>query len=190
MCEPATAMMIFTGVQAISGVMSQQQAADSQVASNNRQAAALLVSRTQNANQINLEGQQATDAAGQKVNANNIAMREAQASVIARGGPSGLSVDALLGDIARKGATYDQSVNANLDRTNLTLQNQLENLNTQTTSGFNSLKTPAPVDYLGAGLKIAGAYSGYQKSTVPAGSSRGGFGSGDAYGNRDLGENL
>lgn len=189
MCEPATAMMIIQGVSAVAGVMAQQQAADSQSNSNNRQGAALMESRTQNYNQLNLQSQQASDAAGQKVNANNIAMREAQATTIAQAGPSGLSVDALLGDIARKGATYDQSVNANLDRTNLQLQNQLQNVNTQTTSGFNQMKSPAPVDYLGAGLKIASATQGYQAATNFSGAT-GGFGSGPAYGNRDLGENL
>lgn len=189
MCEPTTALMILSVVSAGAGVMAQQQAANSQGASNQRQAAALMASRVQNANQISIEGQQQSDAAGQKINANNLTMREAQASAIARAGPSGLSVDALLGDMAVKGATYNQSVNANLDRTNLTLNNQLENVNTQTTSGFNSLKTPAPVDYLGAGLKIATAYTGYQKDTAMAG-SKGGFGSGKDFGNRDLGENF
>lgn len=188
MCEPTTAMMILTAASAASGVMAQQQAADSQGASNARQAAALMASRTQNANQINIEQTQLADAAGQKINANNQAMRESQATAIARAGPSGLSVDALLGDMGNKGATYNQSVYANLDRTNLTLNNQLENLNTQTTSGFNSLKTPAPVDYLGAGLKIAGAYAGNQHATAVTGSSgnagfgrytKGNLGSGD-----------
>lgn len=190
MCEPATiAMLAITTVGALSAIDSQEQAAASQVASNNRQGGALLAARAQNANQINLQGQQAVDAAGQKLNENNIAMRQAQASVIARGGPSGLSVDALLGDIARKGATYNESVNANLARTDMALQSQLENVNTQTTSGFNNLKTPAPVDYLGAGLKIAGAGVGAYKSSAPGTSSsnnpafdrytKGNLGSGD-----------
>lgn len=156
-----TAGGVLTGVStaaSIAGLAGQASAASSMAASNEAQARNLMLSRAQNANQINLERVQNTDAAGQKINANNMAMREAQATTVARAGPSGLSVDALLGDIARKGATYDQSVTANLDRTNLALDSQLTNVNTQTTSGFNQMKTPASPDYLGTALKIGKDY--------------------------------
>ena len=167
MCEPASIMLAISAASAAAGLANQKNAADSQAESNQQQANNLMLSRAQNSNQINLERQQSSDAAGQKINANNLSMREAQASTVARAGPSGLSVDALLGDIGRKGATYDQSVTANLDRTNLALDNQLSNLNTQTSSGFNQMKTPAPVDYLGTALRIgADGYNAYQKNTV------------------------
>ena len=166
MCDPVSRM---TAASAVMGLMGQQNAADSQSQSNQRQADNLLLPRGQNANQINLERSQASDAAGQKLNANNLSLREAQATTVARAGPSGLSVDALLADMGRKGATYDQSVNANLDRTNLALDSQLTNLNSQTSSGFNQMKTAAPVDYLGTALRIgADGYTAYQKANVPA----------------------
>lgn len=164
MCEPTSIMLAISAVSAVSGVINQQNAADSQVASNQRQAQNLRNAQVQNYNQVNLSRQQSSDAAGQKIGANNMAQREAQATAIARAGPSGLSVDALLASMGAKGATYNQSVNENLDRTNLQLDNQLENVNNQTASAFNAMKTPDPVDYLGAGLKIGSAYQTYKAS--------------------------
>ena len=158
MCEPTTLMLAISAASAGAGLLSQQAAADSQNESNQQQGRNLMLSRAQNANQINLERQQAGDAAGQKINANNMALREAQASTVARAGPSGLSLDALLGDMGRKGAGYNESVYANLDRTNMAVDNQLTNLNTQTSSGFNQMKTPAAPDYLGTALRIGSSY--------------------------------
>ena len=160
MCEPTTIMLAITAATAVAGVVSQQNAADSQAEFNTNQAKNLMLSRGENANQINLQRVQSTDAAGQKINANNTALREAQATSLARAGPSGLSVDALLSDMGRKGATYNESVNANLDRTNLALDSQLTNVNSQTTSGFNQMKTPQAPDYLGTALKIGSSYMG------------------------------
>lgn len=174
MCEPTTLTMMYISMaSAAAGVVGQMQQANAQEASNAAQAKNLMESRVQNANQINLERVQAGDAAGQKLNANNMAMREAQATTIARAGPSGLSVDALLADMGRKGATYNESVTANLDRTNLQLDNQLANVNNQTTSGFNQLKTPAAPDYLGAALKIGNAYVGGHTPSISSPDTRG-----------------
>lgn len=155
----AGAMTGLTALSAGAGLVGQMQQASAMKDSNANQARNLMLSRANNANQVNLERSQASEAAGQKINANNMAQREAQATTVAQAGPSGLSVDNLLADIGRKGATYNQSITANLDRTNLSLDNQLENVNTATSSGFNNMKTPAPVDYLGTALKIGTAYS-------------------------------
>lgn len=163
MCDPMTALAV---TSAVAGVVGQQQAAASQSASNANQYKNALEARTQNANQVNLERMQSSDAAGQKLNANSIAMREAQSSVVARAGPSGLSVDALLANLGTRGANYNQSVTENLDRTNMALDNQLQNVNNQAASTINNLKTPAPVDYLGAALKIGTA--GYDHQTKQA----------------------
>lgn len=166
MCEPTT-MMMLTIASTAAGVIGQQQAQSSQVASNQRQFQAAIDARTQNANQVNLARVQATDQAGQKLNENSIALREAQATAVARGGPSGLSVDNLLASMGGKAGNYNQSVTENLDRTNMALDNQLTNVNNNATSTINGLKTPAPVDYLGAALKIGGAYVGGPTYTSP-----------------------
>jgi hypothetical protein len=172
MCDPVTGTVTTMSIMgwgsaaaAGAGVMQQQQAANSTNASNQTQYANALLARAQNANQVNLGRQQAGDQAGQKQQENNLAQREAQATQVARAGPSGLSVDALLADLGRKGATYNQSVNANLDKTNMAFDNQLENVNNQASTTINSLKTPAPVDYLGAALKIGEGYQTYQKNS-------------------------
>ena len=155
----AGAMTGLTALSAGAGLVGQMQQASAMKDSNANQSRNLMLSRANNANQINLERAQANEQAGQKINANQQSLREAQAAVVARAGPAGISLDSLLADMGRKGATYNQSVTANLDRTNLSLDNQLENVNTATSSGFNNMKTPAPVDYLGTALKIGTAYS-------------------------------
>jgi hypothetical protein len=158
-------MLAISAASAAASVKAQQDAADSTNASNQTQYSNALLARAQNANQVTLGRDQARDQAGQKQQENNLAQREAQATQVARAGPSGLSVDALLADIGRKGGTYNQSVNANLDKTNMAFDNQLENVNNQASTTINSLKTPAPVDYLGAALKIGESYQTYQKNS-------------------------
>jgi hypothetical protein len=115
MCDPVTGTVTTMSIMgwgsaaaAGAGVMQQQQAANSTNASNQTQYANALLARAQNANQVNLGRQQAGDQAGQKQQENNLAQREAQATQVARAGPSGLSVDALLADLGRKGGTYNQ----------------------------------------------------------------------------------
>jgi type II secretory pathway component HofQ len=164
MCDPVS-MMALSVASTAASLKAQQDAADSQTQSNNTQYASALEARAQNANQVTLGRDQARDQASQKQQENNLAQREAQATQVARAGPSGLSVDALLADIGRKGGNYNQSVNANLDKTNMAFDNQLQNVNNQASTTINSLKTPAPVDYLGAALKIGEGYQTYQKNS-------------------------
>ena len=161
MCDPVS-MMALSVASTAASLKAQQDAADSQAQSNNTQYASALEARAQNANQVTLGRDQARDQASQKQQENNLAQREAQATQVARAGPSGLSVDALLADIGRKGGNYNQSVNANLDKTNMAFDNQLQNVNNQASTTINSLKTPAPVDYLGAALKIGEGYQTYK----------------------------
>lgn len=162
MCEPTT-LAIMAAASTVAGLAGQAAAAKAQGNSNQRTYENALTARAENANQVNLERGQMADAAGQKINANNLSMREAQATAVAAAGPSGLSVDALLANLATKGGNYNESVTANLDRTNMALDNQLTNVNRSAASEINSLKTPVTPDYLGAGLKIGSAYMDYKK---------------------------
>ena len=173
MCEPMTALAIGS---AMTSLMVQQETADATNSANARQAANALTARSQNANQVGLQRQQETDAAGQKINANNMALREAQSSVVARAGPTGLSVDNLLANLGTRGANYNQSVYENLDRTNMALDNQFENVNNSATNTINSLRAPAPVDYLGAALKIGTAGYAYQDKQASLATSTPTFG--------------
>lgn len=161
MCDVVSAMMV---IGTAASLAAQQSAADAQTDSNNRQVANTRVAQVDNSNQITLQRSQQADAASGKINANNTAMREAQSAAVASAGPSGLSVDALLGNLGNKGANYNDSVNSNLDRVNLALDNQQVNVNRNAASEINGLKTPQTPDYLGAALKIGStAYGAYTK---------------------------
>ena len=112
MCEPVTGTITMASVAAwgsaaatASSLVMEQQKSDAQSAANARQVANTKQAQADNSNQITLQRTQQTDAASGKINANNQAMREAQASVVASAGPSGLSVDALLGNLGNKGGT-------------------------------------------------------------------------------------
>jgi hypothetical protein len=168
MCDPVTIMAGLSMASAAAGLVGQQQAAKAQERANAQQYQNSLTARAENANQVNLERAQAADGASQKINSNNLAMREAQASALAKAGPGGFSMDAMLGQIAGMGAGYNDSVNQNLDRTNLALDNQLENVNRRAHNEIASLKRPNTPDYLGAALKIGGAYNALPGSTKPA----------------------
>lgn len=161
MCEPVSIMM---AVSAVAGLVAQQQASKAQEKANNQQAANAGQAQRDNWEQINQRRGQEAEAAAQKIGENNLAMREAQATQIASAGPAGISMDALLGHIAQKGASYNDSVNANYQRVNQQLDSQLVNVNRNAASEVNSLRAPPKVDYLGAALKIGsaayGAYSG------------------------------
>lgn len=171
MCEPTTIMMGLSIASAAAGAISQGQASRAQGKANAVQYQNSLIARSENANQVNLERGQQAESASQKINQNNIAMREAQASQIAKAGPGGMSLDALLGSIAGMGAGYNDSVNQNLDRVNLAMDNQLVNVNRGAASEINALKRPATPDYLGAALKIGTVYN--SGASVPAAGTNG-----------------
>lgn len=177
MCEPVTGTITMASIAAwgsaaatASSLVIAQQQADAQSDANRRQFANIQQAQEDNSNQITLQRNQQTDSASQQINANNTALREAQSTQVASAGPSGLSVDALLGDMGRKGATYDQSVTANLDRVNQSLDNQQLNVNRGAASSANQMKTPQQPDYLGSALKIGNtAYGMYTPSTTSGG---------------------
>ena len=167
MCEPTTILAIASVASAVGGVASQQAAADAQSASNQRQYENTMRAYRENINQTNLMQQQEREGSMQKLEANSIAARAAQSkATVAAGenGISGLSVDALLGDLSMKQNRFDSSVTTNYDRAEGAIRNQRENVYASAASTINSLQTPAMPDYLGAGLKIAGAYDTYSKS--------------------------
>lgn len=180
MCEPTTILMIGT---AVAGLYAQQQQADYQNDVNKNQTRNILTARAENANQIQLAQNQQADSASQKINENNIAMKEATGTYLAQGDLGGHSVDSMLASIATKGSKYNSSVEANLASQNMALQSQMTNVNNRTTSDINSLRTPASPDYLGTALKIGGAaygsYVGGSKGTEGWDLSRTNRGSGD-----------
>lgn len=167
MCEPTTILAIASVASTVGSLAAQSSAADAQAATNQRQYENTMRAYRENVNQTNLMQQQEREGSMQKLEANNLAARSAQATAtVAAGenGISGLSVDALLGDLSMKQGRYNSSVTTNFDRAESAIQAQRENVYANAASQINGLQTPAAPDYLGAGLKIAGAYNDYSKA--------------------------
>lgn len=163
MCEPTTIMMGLSIASAVASAGAQVQAGRAQSKSNAAQYKNALLARDENANQINLQRGQEAEQASQKIQQNATGLREAQGSVVAQAGPGGMSVDAVLNNLATRGANYNDSVNENLERVNLQADNQLVNVNRGAASTINALKPVERPDFLGAALKIGGAgYAGYK----------------------------
>ena len=161
---PAWVLPSIQIASAAAGLVGMRNASVSQTMSNNRQTTAAFTARAENANQVNLEVTQAHDAASQKINDNNAAAREASSTYLAQGQMGGLSVDALLGDIAGKADKYNTSVESNLGATNMALGNQMQNVNNNAASTIAQEKTPVMPDYLGTSLRIGGTYADYLKN--------------------------
>ena len=168
MCELTTILAIASVASAASSVVAQGQAADAQAATNQRQYENTMKAYRENVNQTNLMQQQEREGSLQKVEDNNMKARAAASTAaVASGesGISGLSVDALMGDISFDQNRYNSSVQTNFDRAEGAIRNQRENVYTSAASQINGLQTPAAPDYLGAGLKIAQAGYDYKQRT-------------------------
>jgi hypothetical protein len=159
-------MLIMSIMSAAASVKAQSDSVDYQKKVNATQTDNSLLARSDNANQVNLQRGQATEGAVQKIHDNNVAAAEAQGTVLAGGGPGGISMDAILGNLGARQGGYNASVVQNLDRTNSALDSQLTNVNRQAASEIASERAPGKVDYLGAALRIGQAYVGYQGTQV------------------------
>lgn len=109
---------------------------------------------------IEVQRNQMQADAAQKVNENNAASRAAQSTATVSAGEagvSGVSVGALLRDLAGQAGYDNTNVEENYLRNNAALNAKRENAYTATASEINSLKTPVNPDYLGAGLRLGQA---------------------------------
>jgi hypothetical protein len=167
MCEPTTIGLVIAAASAAAGVAVQEKNVSAQNKSNAQQRENAIEARNKNLSQLELAKQQATTQAGQKTFENNLAAQKAQATTtVAAGehGVSGLSVDSLLSEIDGNRGRYNTSVEANLKDNVVGFDLQRENVQTGAVNSVSQLKTPAAPDYIGAGLKIGGAYMDYQKA--------------------------
>lgn len=167
MCDPVS-MAVLTVASTVASVSAQQQAADAQAETNQRQYDNTMRAYRENVNQTNLMQQQEREGSLQRVEDNNMKARAAASTAaVASGesGVSGLSVDALMGDISFDQNRYNSSVQTNFDRAQGAISNQRENVYANAASAINGLQTPAAPDYLGAGLKIAKAGYDYKQQT-------------------------
>ena len=167
MCDPVS-MAVLTVASTVASVSAQQQAADAQAETNQRQYENTMRAYRENVNQTNLMQQQEREGSLQRVEDNNMKARAAQSTAaVASGesGVSGLSVDALMGDISFDQNRFNSSVQTNFDRAQGAISNQRENVYANAASAINGLQTPVAPDYLGAGLKIAKAGYDYKQQT-------------------------
>jgi hypothetical protein len=154
---------------AVGGLYAQQQQASAMAAYNksqyNNQMTALRYNQASN----NFSRvQEAQNLAEQQV-VNNSAARRATATArvsAGEGGVSGLSVDALLADLAGRAGRDNMIASTNRDRRDFALQTDQFNNWATAASTINSLQTPKAPDYLGAALKIGTSIYDYQNPRI------------------------
>jgi hypothetical protein len=171
MCEPATITAGLAIASAVGGVYAQRQMANAQEDYNQKQYANTMQAFRDNIAQTNLmQDQEHAQAVQQKTINNMQAAKALSTAAVSAGesGVSGLSVDALLSDLAGQRDRYNESVDTNYQNASAAIDNQRRNISTQAASQINSLRTPQMPDYLGAGLRIATAYDNY-KNPRPSG---------------------
>jgi opacity protein-like surface antigen len=168
MCDPvsiAAATLAVSAASTAATVYAQQQAADAQAKTNQRQYDAQMVAY--NANQANanlMKTQEATATSQKKIENNAIARRDMARATVSAGesGVSGVSVDALLAELGGRAGTANANAEVNYLNRDRAIEVDRMNSWAGTASAINSLKTPVQPDYIGAGLRIADSGLSYQ----------------------------
>jgi hypothetical protein len=165
MCvDPGTAMMISSVVADTAG---QSQAAKMQNRMNAVQRQNILGARDANMAQVAMQQEQARASAQQDIHEERLRMTHAMATANAGAadkGVGGNSVEAMLADLAGRGARHTTSVEANYINQSNSIQGQLSNIDAQTTSALSALTPAAGPNYLTSALKIGSVgYADYQK---------------------------
>lgn len=138
----------------------QQQAADAQTARYNQNYQNALAAGRDDHNQLTLRAMQEQEATAQKDHSIIVegAEKAAEVSVSAAGGNvSGLSVDALLGDVARKTAMNRATVQRNAEMTAAQLQMEQRGVVAKEQARINSMAPGVDPNPLEPALKIAGS---------------------------------
>lgn len=157
MCEPMTILAI---TSAVGGLYQQQQMMEAQDAANKQQYQNTMTAYRHNQANANLTRvQESQNLADAKVTNNAAARRAISTATVSAGesGVSGLSVDALLADLAGRAGNDNANAEVNYLRRDNAIQSDMMNNWAGASSQINSLKTPAAPDYLGAALKIGQA---------------------------------
>lgn len=168
MCmEPTTAALVITSAMSALSLNAQQQQVKYQNAQNEQQYKNAIAARDANINQTNLEMVQERENAMQKLEQNNLradAAKSTASTAAGENGVSGLSVGALLDDLAMNQSRYNTSVETNYDRSMVAIENQRQNANTSAANIIAGMKSPGMPDYATAGLRIGNAYVDYAKA--------------------------
>lgn len=170
MCDPVTATLVITAASAASSVYSQGQAAKAQSKANQQTYQSQVQAYNTNIANANLmKTQEADNLSAQKIENNAKANRDIAKATVAAGesGVSGLSVGALLADLAGSSGRANATAEVNYLRRDAAIEQDRQNAWANTASAINSLKTPQSPDYIGAGLKIAQAGVDYRVNSQP-----------------------
>jgi hypothetical protein len=180
MCEITTALAIGTAISAASAgaqLIAQQQAASAQGVANQRtydsQMQALRVNQ---ANSNFARAQESENLADQRFTNDMAAVRAQSTARTAAGeaGVTGLSVDALLADLAGRAGRDNVNAETNYLRRDAALQADAFNNYSTAANNINKLTTPQNPDYLGAALRIGSAAVDYRVQTGMLGRSNSG----------------
>lgn len=169
MCNPAAIAYVglaITAASAAAQIDAQNKNTKAQAQANQTQYEGQMTAYRSNLANIEVTRGQMESDVTQKVNENNAASRAAQATArvsAGEAGVSGLSVDALLRDLAGEAGYDNTNVEENYLRQNTALNAKRENAFNSTASAINTLTTPQAPDYIGAGLRVAqSGLSAYQ----------------------------
>lgn len=179
MCDTSLATLAISAVSTGAGLYAGKQTADAQRQAQERTAELqkqqyinTMRAYQENLAQVEIQKTQAARQAAQKVLVNNEQATAAAATArVAAGenGISGLSVGAMLQEIAGKRDGYNTSVQTNLGDSVNSLEAQKKNLFNTTSSQLNSMGATqsyiAQPDYLGSALKIGSAALDYYKTS-------------------------
>lgn len=179
MCDPVSITLATLQVaQTVSSLKGQMDTAKAQEKFNNKQRDQALIAMGENNNQINLAQEQQRQQAMSQVEQNNKAARDALSTAqvsAGENGVSGLSVDALMGDILGQQSMFNESVKQNYMGQVMANETSRRNVHTDASNLVNSLQPVAAPDYLGAALRIGqagvqgyGAYGDYIRSGTSA----------------------
>lgn len=178
MCGPLLiplATLAITAVSTVASIRAQQSQAqaqaDAQNAYNRQIEANQLTARNENLGALEVERDTALDDTREQVNRNTMALRKAQATArvsAGEAGVSGLSVDALLRDLAGQAGYDNATATENYLRQSQDINLRRQNVQTSAVNAVNSVRQPQiqSPDYLGGALRIGqaglNAYSDYE----------------------------
>lgn len=170
MCDPVTATLVITAASAASSVYAQDQTAKAQNKANQQTYNSQMQAYNTNIANANLmKTQEADNLSAQKIENNAKVRRDTAKATVAAGesGVSGLSVGALLADLAGSGGRANANAEVNYLRRDAAIEQDRQNAWAGTANAVNALKTPQSPDYIGAGLKIAQAGVDYRVNSQP-----------------------
>lgn len=159
MCVQVLGLLVSAASAVAQYAAQADQAAQQQARYDQNYQNSLAAARDQH-NQLTLRGMQENEANAQKEHEINVegATRAAEVNVSAAGGGvAGISVDALLADVARKVATNRAITKRNAEMTAQQLAMQQKGVVTQAEGRINSVAQGSPPSPLEPALKIAGA---------------------------------